>query len=135
MASFKYIIIPVIVVITTQFIKVIIDAIKYKKLDIVKFFDGMGGMPSSHSALVASISTLLFLDCGVCSPLFGLCLIFSLVVVYDSMGIRYESGMQAKVLNKMAKTHLRESLGHKPLEALVGIILGIILSLILNRII
>lgn len=135
MTSLKYIIIPILTALLCQTIKVIIETIKYKKIDILRFFDGMGGMPSTHSALVTSITTLIYLDHGVTSVLFSITLIFSLIIIYDSMGIRYESGNQAKVLNKAFGTKLKERLGHKPIETLVGVIFGIIVSILLNNII
>ena len=135
MTSLKYIIFPIITAILSQTIKVIIETIKSKKLDIVRFFDGMGGMPSTHSALATSITTLIYLDYGVTSPLFSITLIFSLIVIYDSMGIRYESGNQARILNKVFGTNLNERLGHRPIETLVGVIFGITTTLLLVEII
>ena len=135
MTSLKYIIFPIITAILPQTIKVIIETIKSKKLDIVRFFDGMGGMPSTHSALATSITTLIYLDYGVTSPLFSITLIFSLIVIYDSMGIRYESGNQARILNKAFGTNLKERLGHRPIETLVGVIFGITTTLLLVEII
>lgn len=135
MTSLKYIIFPIITAILSQTIKVIIETIKSKKLDIVRFFDGMGGMPSTHSALATSITTLIYLDYGVTSPLFSITLIFSLIVIYDSMGIRYESGNQARILNKVFGTNLKERLGHRPIETLVGVIFGITTTLLLVEII
>ncbi|MGN1342380.1 MAG: divergent PAP2 family protein [Bacilli bacterium] len=135
MTSLKYIIFPIITAILSQTIKVIIETIKSKKLDIVRFFDGMAGIPSTHSALVTSITTLIYLDYGVTSPLFSITLIFSLIVIYDSMGIRYESGNQARILNKAFGTNLKERLGHRPIETLVGVIFGITTTLLLVEII
>jgi len=135
MNSLKYILIPIVVAVLSQLIKVIIETIKNKKLNIIRFFDGMGGMPSTHCALVTSITTLIYLNYKIEDPLFSVTLIFSLVVIYDAMGIRYESGKQARTINKVAKTNLKESLGHKPIEVLVGVLYGIIMTIILNKII
>lgn len=134
MLSLKYIIIPFSVAIVSQCIKVIIEYIKYKKISFIRFIDGMGGMPSTHSSLVSSICTIIYLDYGI-SPLFAVTLIFSLVVIYDSMGIRYESGKQAEVINDIAGSNLNEKIGHKPIETLAGTILGIIVSILLNIIV
>ena len=90
----------------------------------------MGGMPSTHSSLVSSLTTLVYIDTSI---LFSITLFFSLIVIYDSMGIRYESGNQAKVLNKILGTSFKEPLGHKPIEVLFGVLLGIILTIILNK--
>ena len=92
----------------------------------------MGGMPSTHSTLTSSLTTIIYLNYGVTSILFALSLFFSLIVIYDSMGIRYESGNQAMVINKVVGTNLKEKLGHNPLEVLAGVVLGITLGIIMN---
>ena len=128
----KYIIIPLFVGVITQCIKFIIETIKTKKINILRLFDGMGGMPSTHSALVSSLSTIIYLNYGMESPLTSIAIIFSLIVIYDSMGIRYESGRQAQLLNRLTDSNLKEQLGHKPLETLVGVFLGIVLAILIN---
>lgn len=119
--------------ILSQCIKVIIEFYKYKRITITRFIDGMGGMPSTHSALVSSLSSIIYMDYGICS-LFSVTLIFSLIIIYDSMGIRYESGKQAEVINYIAGTNLEEKIGHRPIEVLAGTILGIICTIIINLI-
>ena len=131
MLSWKYIIIPFCAAILSQIIKVIIEYIKNRKISINRFIDGMGGMPSTHSALVSSLSTIIYLNYSA-SPLFAITLIFSLIVIYDSMGVRYESGKQAEILNEMTGSNLEEKIGHKPIEALMGVILGIVFTIISN---
>lgn len=128
----KYSVIPILVGIITQCIKFIIETIKTKKINIIRLFDGMGGMPSTHSALVSSLSTIIYLNYGIESPLTSITIIFSLLVIYDSMGIRYESGRQAQIVNRLTGSNLKEQLGHKPLETLVGVFLGIILTILIN---
>ena len=124
---YKYLIIPFIAALISQTIKVIIETKRYHKLNIKRFFDGMGGMPSTHSTLTSSLTTIIYLNYGVTSILF-----FSLIVIYDSMGIRYESGNQARVINKVVGTNLKEKLGHNPLEVLAGVVLGITLGIVMN---
>lgn len=131
MLSLKYIIIPISTAVISQCIKVLLEFVKHKKISFTRFINGMGGMPSTHSALVTSICTIIYLDYGI-SPLFAVTLIFSLIVIYDSMGIRYESGKQAEVINMIAGTTLKEKIGHKPIEALVGMLLGILFTLLFN---
>lgn len=97
-----------------------------------------GGMPSSHSALVTSSAHSIGLFYGFDSPLFALSLVITLVVIYDATGIRRQAGRHAQLINTiisdLASGHLtegkklREVLGHTPLEALAGIILGIIIA-------
>ena len=131
MLSLKYLIIPFCAAILSQCIKILLEFIKYKKISVSRFIDGMGGMPSTHSALVSSISTIIYLDYGI-SPLFAVTLIFSLIVIYDSMGIRYESGKQAEIINDMAGSNLEEKIGHKPIEVFAGTLLGILFVLIVG---
>ena len=140
MNEYKYLLIPIISVILAQIIKTIIETIKYKKFDIRRLFNGSGGMPSSHSTLVISLVTTIGLNYGTNSIYFAISLVLSLVVLYDAMGIRYETGKQAEVLNKITKeinfkdiVSLKEKIGHKPIEVLGGIITGIIMAVILNK--
>ena len=132
MLAYKYLIIPFMTAITCQVIKVLLEYIRTKRFNINRFFDGMGGMPSTHSTLTSSLTTIIYLNYGVTSILFALSLFFSLIVIYDSMGIRYESGNQARVINKVVGTNLKEKLGHNPLEVLAGVVLGITLGIIMN---
>jgi acid phosphatase family membrane protein YuiD len=103
-----------------------------------------GGMPSSHSASVAALSTAVGLQEGFASAIFGVTLYFSLIVMYDAAGLRRNAGRQAAVLNRLIERHFRhpeddtqrlmELLGHTPLEVLVGALLGVVSALLWNRI-
>lgn len=142
MSEYKFIIVPILVVIITQVIKVFIECIKYKKFDINRLLNGSGGMPSSHSSLVTSLTTLIALNYGFDSIYFAISLIFGIIVLYDAMGIRYEAGKQAEAINIITKkidikniASLKEKVGHKPIEVLVGIITGIFFAIIFNKII
>jgi len=93
-----------------------------------------GGMPSSHSALVAAVSTTIGFKNGISSDLFVFSCCFALVVIRDSVGVRRSSGQQAKALNELgarvsAKLKyqfkpVKEIQGHRPMEVLAGILLG-----------
>lgn len=123
-----------------QALKVIITFIKIKRIDFEKFISS-GGMPSSHSALVSSLTTKVGLVQGVSSPLFATCLIFSLIIMYDAAGVRHAAGKQAEVLNKLVDDfyhnrklydkRLKELLGHTPTEVFAGMFLGIFIAFIL----
>lgn len=103
-----------------------------------------GGMPSSHSAAVAALSTSVGLQEGFTSALFGVTLYFSLIVMYDAAGLRRAAGRQATVLNRLIERHFRhpqddtqklmELLGHTPFEVFVGASLGVCSALLWNRI-
>ena len=122
-----------------QFIKVIYHWIIDKKLNWGWFF-ATGGMPSSHSSFVMALITIAgFLE-GFDSLLFGVSSVFAFVVMYDAMGVRRAAGEQAMAINKILHeirtgsnidfTPMREILGHRPIEVMLGALLGIIVAII-----
>lgn len=125
-----------------QSIKVILGVFMEKRFNF-RWFVGTGGMPSSHAALVSSLTTSIGVSYGFDSALFAVTLVFSLIVLFDAQGVRYAAGKQAEVLNKMLDDiywkkrlddkGLKEFLGHTPVEVFAGIALGIIISLLLYR--
>lgn len=140
MDKYKFIIIPFLGLIFSQVIKFILESIKYKRLCLDRLIDGSGGMPSTHSSFVSSLTTLVYLELGATSIYFAITLIFSLVIIYDSMGVRYEAGKQAEVLNDIVEKmnfnkkmkELKEKIGHKPIEVICGVLLGISVALIFS---
>ena len=116
----------------TQGAKYILEAHKDKNTSFKRVITESGGMPSSHSAVVIAVTTLIMFNEGINSAIFGLAFRFAMIVIYDSMGIRYESGNQAMVINKVVGTNLKEKLGHNPLEVLAGVVLGITLGIVMN---
>ena len=135
MYKYRLIIVPFIALVICQIIKFLIESIKNKKLMFDRLFNGSGGMPSTHATFSVSLLTLIRYECGFESPIFAVCLIFTLIVLYDAIGVRYETGLQATIINDIVnkidcdkyKT-LKEKIGHKPLEVLCGVILGILIS-------
>jgi acid phosphatase family membrane protein YuiD len=97
-----------------------------------------GGMPSSHSALLAGVTHAIGLYEGFGTPLFALGVAISMIVIYDATGIRRQAGKHAEIINKMildlAHGHplheesLLEVLGHTPLEAAGGLLLGLVVA-------
>ena len=135
--KYLYIIVPISTIIICQFIKFFVEAIITKKFNIDRLLNGAGGMPSSHSSFVTSLTTIIGLTKGFDSVYFAICLIFSLVVMYDAMGVRYETGKQAEILNVLVKGNktfkektilLKEKVGHMPIEVFCGGILGILVA-------
>jgi acid phosphatase family membrane protein YuiD len=115
--------------------------LRYRRLNFRRFVQ-TGGMPSSHSASVAALTTAVALEEGPLSTVFGVTLFFSLIVMYDAAGLRRAAGHQARLLNKIVAGHedvalrkqeLFESLGHTPFEVLVGATLGVGAALIWHR--
>jgi acid phosphatase family membrane protein YuiD len=97
-----------------------------------------GGMPSSHTATVASMAVAVAIREGLDSSLFAISFFFALVVMRDAMGVRRSSGLQAKALNLLGKktgerlefdyNPVKEIQGHTPLEVIVGALLGIFIA-------
>lgn len=125
--------IPIAIWFLAQLLKVTADIISYKKLSIKRLW-GSGGMPSSHSALVMSVTTCAALLKGIESIEFAACLIFASIVMYDAAGVRRAAGKQARVLNQIIENDgdidvgekLIELLGHSPFEVFMGAILGVV---------
>lgn len=101
----------------------------------LQFVLSTGGMPSGHSALVASIATAIGIKHGPFSDMFVLALIIAVIVIYDAMNIRYQSWLHAHALNKIrGEQKLNESLWHLPSETLIGSLIGIFVAAILMQI-
>lgn len=97
---------------SAQIIKTILTWFRFRELRAERLF-GAGGMPSSHSALVCSMTLAMAKLVGFASPLFGLTFAFAMVVMYDAMGVRRAAGEQAKVLNKMIFGHVFDLLNQE----------------------
>jgi acid phosphatase family membrane protein YuiD len=120
--------------ILAQALKIPIDLIQSRHWNWALFF-AAGGMPSSHSALVTSTAMAVGLHYGFDNPIFAVATAIAMIVVYDATGIRRQAGMQAQKINilveellqghPISQEHLREVLGHTPLEALGGVVLGL----------
>lgn len=126
-----------------QVLKTIIYFIVNKEFVLERLI-GNGGMPSSHSATVCALAAATGMTYGYRGFEFAIATFFAIIVMNDAMGVRLETGRQAIVLNDMMKLfkemgrwdgkhpieHLKEFVGHTPLQILVGAILGICIAII-----
>src|SRR5260370_39307473 len=98
-------------------------------------------MPSSHSALVVSLTTIIGRLKGVGAPLFAVCLIFATVVMYDATGVRRAAGQQAIIINRLLddlfighrgihQARLREVPGHASIDVVAAAVCGTVLVLV-----
>ena len=120
-----------------QFLKIFTPLPKEKRIKLAMFFSA-SGMPSSHTSMTMSATTMIGLVYGYDAPMFGLALVFSLIVMYDAAGVRYETGKQATIINYLMEEirehneihmeKLKELIGHRPIEVLMGALLGIAVS-------
>lgn len=135
----KYIYIPILLWFLIQLFKLIYDLVTTKKFNFKRIL-GAGGMPSSHSAVVVSLATLIGKYEGVNTAIFAVSLVFAAVVMYDACGVRRAAGRQAALLNKIIETpgltgvqvreRLVEALGHTPVQVFVGALIGLVVGLI-----
>ncbi|CAH2715570.1 hypothetical protein BACCIP111895_02754 [Neobacillus rhizosphaerae] len=111
-------------------------------------FFGTGGMPSSHSAGVSTLTTYIALKRGLTTFDFALSLIYGLIVMYDAQGVRRQTGELTLKVNSMndliekiqkedsikfkqnAPNKLKEMLGHQPDEVIGGALLGLLIGII-----
>ena len=127
----------------SQVLKTLIYVIVNREFKLERLV-GDGGIPSSHSATVTAVATMIGLTSGWDSPLFALAFIFAVIVMHDARGVRLETGKQAKVINDLTELietlvgqdltpedKLKELVGHTPLQVLSGFILGVIIALIM----
>ncbi|MCD8561738.1 divergent PAP2 family protein [Candidatus Saccharibacteria bacterium] len=95
-----------------------------------------GGMPSSHSATIMAVWTVILLLDGWTSGLFGLASALALIVTYDAVKVRRSSGEQGVALLALMKEQKskvplpRVALGHTPLQVVVGAVLGVLVGLL-----
>lgn len=124
-----------------QIIKLFIDMLQNKKFNF-SLLVSSGGMPSSHTSSVCALTTAIGIQNGISSQFFAIAFVFSVVVMYDAMGVRRETGKHSEILNNLIndildykpeyfQKNLKELVGHTPFQVLCGAILGVITSVIM----
>ncbi len=126
-----------------QTTKVVLTLIVEKRLDWSRM-TGLGGMPSSHTSVVVSVTAAVGIRMGFNSALFAISAAVALITMTDAMGVRRQAGKQAAVLNRVVQElvenggdlpeeTLKELLGHTPLQVLVGALLGLVIAIVAAR--
>ncbi|CEG23362.1 Divergent PAP2 family protein [Planococcus massiliensis] len=137
-------------IVFAQFVKIPIQYAVTRELDW-KLFTSTGGMPSSHSAAVTSLTTAVAFEHGVDSTIFAVAAMFAVITMYDATGVRFQAGQQALTINKMRNdfylfmdetrkwpqkkeeekiAELKTLLGHKPSEVFMGALTGIAIAIV-----
>ncbi len=103
-------------------------------------------MPSAHSATVTGLLVSTAMVEGTGSTAFAIALFFAIIVIYDAMGVRYETGQEAKILNALMRREqeegkepiydheLDEKMGHTLPEIIAGIVVGAVIAIIICNI-
>ena len=125
-----------------QVLKTLINFILLGKFQLERMW-GEGGMPSAHSATVCAMVIATARSEGFGSAIFAVAAVVAIITMHDAMGVRRETGEQAKVLNKMIEQwidvteknapflqnmHLKEMVGHTPLQVLAGFVVGCVVG-------
>ncbi|GAA0428628.1 divergent PAP2 family protein [Lentibacillus halophilus] len=113
-----------------------------------------GGMPSSHSAAVAALTTATGILQGIDSVMFAIATVFSVIIMFDASGVRRQAGEQAIVINQLVndfqsfvegakdwnqkeafqkRKQLKELLGHQPIEVFFGGLTGVLIAILLYQ--
>ena len=134
--------IVLLVGIIIQFVKIIIDSIREKRICLDHIFISWG-FPSFHTWVVSSVTVLALLTDWIRSITFAIALTFSMLFAYDAMNVRYQTGKHAEYLNairrdlqenflmtEQRKSKLKERLWHTPLEVLWGFLFWVILTFV-----
>ncbi|NIZ18706.1 divergent PAP2 family protein [Entomospira culicis] len=139
--KYIFIITPFTAWVLAQWLKPLFEYLRTGSWD-VHLVKGAGGMPSSHSSTMISLTTILGFARGVQSDIFALSFVTSLIVMYDARGVRQAAGSHAVYLNyiKDELTTLfgrgftvegfKTNLGHTSLQVAAGALLGLIIGLI-----
>ncbi|MFA5047752.1 MAG: divergent PAP2 family protein [Patescibacteria group bacterium] len=136
----ELILIPLAIGALTQILKLSIDGIP-NNLNWQHLLTDYGGMPSSHTAFVASLVTIVGIREGINSAAFAVALVFMLIVIRDAVGFRREIGKNAILTNALTKEVfknkktspplLKERIGHTVPEVIAGLLVGCSLTVVL----
>ena len=125
---------------TAPVLKPIISVMVNKEFNPERLM-GDGGMPSSHSATVMALVTATCFYYGAGSFEFAISAVLALIVMHDAMGVRRETGIQAKAINNMmewlqelngeinVEEKLKEFVGHTPIQVFFGALLGVVVGI------
>lgn len=127
-----------------QVAKMMVGLFTGHRVNPIKMLVSNGGMPSSHSATVLAMATASLLKYGITSPYFALASVLAFIVMNDAAGVRYQTGEQSKVLNRMVKEvfpdadeenpprELKELVGHTPFQIVMGAIVGVAVAVVVG---
>ncbi len=139
--SLKTILAPLVTLVVVQVMKLATDGIK-GNLNVKNLVNTYGGMPSSHTAFVTALTTMVGFEEGVQSTTFAICVIFSLVIISDALIFRKHVSHYGSALKKIvAKLNpadqkefpsLNSRIGHTLPQVLAGAATGFVIALIVR---
>jgi len=132
-----YAVTPFLAWLTAGSLKFLINSLRARRWAFGQI--GYGGLPSNHSAIVASTAALIALREGIGHPAFGVAVTLAFIVMMDASSLRRQVGRQAAVINRIASTMpqeelplLRERMGHTGLEIISGTLTGVAVAYLVS---
>ncbi len=137
--SNKALVVPVCAWALAQLLKGLLDVARERRFGLDMFVSS-GGMPSSHSAMVSCLATVVALTSGVGSVAFAVSVVLAMIVMYDAAGVRRAVSNQAVILNRLVRElrlrrprgeverDLRELIGHTPFQVIAGAAIGVTMA-------
>jgi len=132
-----------IAMILAQLVKPFVHYWMFREWDPVQMLSS-GGMPSSHSAFVCSMSLVTGMRSGFDSEIFAVAAVFSIIVLYDAANVRWQSGLHAQRINQIlrevfngqpiSEDTLKEVIGHTPRQVYAGMLFGLIVGRIVEEV-
>ncbi len=127
----SYIVTPLVAWALAQIFKYLGQAYKASSFKDLSFLYKSGNMPSSHSALMLSLLTVIGIKDGTGSALFAIVFVLSMIVLYDAVNVRRSVGEQGPVVVELAKKadlkpSIHLAMGHRISEVTVGGALGVL---------
>ena len=107
-----------------------------RRFDHLRQIYASGNMPSTHAASVTALLVVIALYDGTDSGLFGLALLFAIIVMYDAVMVRRSVGDQGNAVQELIRALKstivlpRAAKGHTPAELAVGVLLGVVIGLV-----
>jgi len=133
MPDLAYVAAPIIGYLGAGTLKFVINSVIARRLAFRQI--GLGGMPSTHTTIVASATALTAFRAGIGTPVFSLAVAVMMIVIIDAVDLRRKIGQHARALQRLmpdgSRMELRERVGHSPAEILAGVVLGIVIGAVL----
>jgi acid phosphatase family membrane protein YuiD len=127
----KYLIAIVAAWLIANLVKVIIYFIQNKEISQQPIFT-TGGMPSTHTAPVAALTTIISLVDGVQSVAFAIVFVLAIITMTDAVKVRRAVGEQGEAITKLLSKNQPKpyfARGHKLTEVVVGAMIGIVVGI------
>lgn len=139
-SKYAVFLVPIFVGIITQLVKFVIYSLRHG-WDI-RYAMTHGHMPSAHTAFSVALVTSIGYYEGVHTGSFAMAVAFAFIVIDDAARLRMYMGDQGRYLNMLVQQlnvdesnfpRLKERMGHRVSEVIVGAVFGLILTGILIK--